>query len=162
MKSVNFLAIAALMIGAVACGNNKKTADQEVANAADTTCCCAGGCVMGAWEQPISGMEGTQGFKLEKDGNASSINMATLVFEKWNKQGDTLILCGKSIGNGQTLDFSNTLMINKLTKDSLILTNNGEVVWSLAKKGCCKEASDSTGCKKSCCDKEEKDSCCKK
>ena len=46
-----------------------------------------------------------QGFRLEADGGASSVNMATLTTERWKREGDRLILEGKSIGNGQTIEY---------------------------------------------------------
>ena len=62
-----------------------------------------------------------QGFTLEEGGKASSINMSTLQYEKWERHGDMLILQGTSIGNGLTVNFTDTLTIEKLTKDSLVL-----------------------------------------
>ena len=62
--------------------------------------------VAGTWVEPIPGMPGkVQGFCLEADGSASSVNMATLTTERWKREGDRLILEGKSIGNGQTIDY---------------------------------------------------------
>ena len=59
--------------------------------------------VVGVWVEPVPGMEGQmQGIKIEEGGAASSVNMATLVYENWKQEGDKLILSGKSIGNGQT------------------------------------------------------------
>ena len=66
-----------------------------------------------------------QGGKIQKHGTAESIGMATLIYEKWSKHDKKLILCGKSIGNGQTIDFCDTLKILKLSKDSLI-TSGGQ------------------------------------
>lgn len=84
--------------------------------------------IVGSWTQPVPGMEYMeQGFTLRADGNASSIDMATLQYEKWERKGNLLILSGKSIGNGQTLSFTDTLKIEKLTRDSLIF-KNGELV----------------------------------
>lgn len=77
--------------------------------------------LVGSWTQPIPGQQGQQGIKLEKGGKASSINMATLQYEGWKKEGQRLILTGKSIGNGQTLSFSDTLNIVKSTSDQLVL-----------------------------------------
>ena len=65
-----------------------------------------------------------QGFTLDKSGVASSIGMATLVYTKWEVKSDSMILWGKSIANGQTIDFSDTLHILKITNDSLILETN--------------------------------------
>lgn len=82
--------------------------------------------VVGAWVEPVPGMEGqVQGIKMEEGGGASSVNMATLVYESWKQEGDKLILTGKSIGNGQTIEFTDTMAIKKLTADSLVLDNRG-------------------------------------
>lgn len=59
--------------------------------------------------------------KLEKGGKASLINMATLQYDSWKKEGQRLILTGKSIGNGQTITFSDTLEVVKSTPEQLVL-----------------------------------------
>lgn len=83
---------------------------------------CGGNSIEGKWVEPVPGMENQmQGINLEKGGKASSINMATLQYEKWEKQGDMLILFGKSIGNSQTISFADTLTISKCTNDKLVL-----------------------------------------
>ena len=77
--------------------------------------------IAGTWMQP-SGLPGIeQGFTLEEGGKAASVNMATLQYEAWRLQGSSLILTGKSIGNGQTIAFADTLEIELLTQDSLKL-----------------------------------------
>lgn len=107
MKKLN-LGIAILAIMFAACGGNKK---------ADT--------VVGAWIMPIEGQLGEiQGIDLKEDGTASSINMATLVYQSWDQNGDDLYLTVKSIGNGMTIEGVDTLKIEKLTSDSLILESN--------------------------------------
>lgn len=79
--------------------------------------------VTGSWVEPIPGMEDcVQGFTLNEGGSASSVNMATLVYESWERKGDTLLLSGKSIGNHQTLPFTDTLVIKKLTSDKMVVT----------------------------------------
>lgn len=83
---------------------------------------CSHSGIEGQWVERIPGMEGMiQGINIEKDGKASSINMATLQYDAWKKEGDKLILSGKSIGNHQTISFTDTLTIEKLTADKLIL-----------------------------------------
>ena len=53
--------------------------------------------VAGTWVEPIPGMPGkVQGFRLEADGGASSVNMATLTTERWKREGDRLILEGRA------------------------------------------------------------------
>lgn len=102
------LGIAILAIILAACGGNKK---------ADT--------VVGAWVMPIEGQPGEmQGIDIKEDGTASSINMATLIYQSWDQNGDDLYLTVKSIGNGMTIEGVDTLKIEKLTADSLILESN--------------------------------------
>lgn len=47
--------------------------------------------------------------------------MATLVYGSWQYSGDELILTGKSIGNGTKSRFTDTLKIEMVSADSLIL-----------------------------------------
>ena len=76
----------------------------------------------GSWVEHVPGMEEqTQGFTLNEDGTAVSINMATLQYQEWSASGDTLVLTGKSIGNGQTIDMADTLLIVSLSADSLVV-----------------------------------------
>lgn len=84
--------------------------------------------IEGSWVEPVPGMPHMeQGFTLEAGGKATSINMETLQYETWSRKDDLLILTGKSIGNRQTIPFSDTLTIRKLTRDSLILEYKGMV-----------------------------------
>lgn len=93
------------------------------AGAVFLTACCAGEPTLeGKWVEPIPGMEEQmQGVCLEKDGKASSINSATLQYKSWVRQGDTLVLSGQSLGNGQTIDFVDSYQIEKLSDTELIL-----------------------------------------
>jgi len=78
--------------------------------------------MVGFWTEPVPGqINMVQGIKLEAEGKASSINMRTLLYEGWEQQGDKIILTGKSVGNGQTIPFSDTLLIEKLYLDTLVL-----------------------------------------
>lgn len=90
--------------------------------------------LIGSWTQPIPGQEtNVQGFKLEENGKASSINMSTLQYKSWSSTGKQLLLSGKSIGNGLTIEFTDTLLIQKITADSLIL-RRGQGQWSYARQ----------------------------
>lgn len=83
----------------------------------------------GAWVEPVPGMEAqVQGMCLSPDGVASSINMATLQYTSWEEKDGCLILTGKSIGNGGTFDFTDTLKIEKLTADSLLLRRDSYIM----------------------------------
>jgi hypothetical protein len=78
--------------------------------------------IVGSWAEPVPGQPGqVQGIRIEAEGKASSINMQTLVYESWEQQGDQIILTGKSIGNRQTISFSDTFEIVRLTADSLVI-----------------------------------------
>ncbi len=78
---------------------------------------------VGTWLQPVPGLSDMeQGFTLSADGKASSVGMATLQYETWRQEDGRLILTGRSIGNGQTIAFTDTFRIERLTPDSLVLT----------------------------------------
>lgn len=85
--------------------------------------------ILGTWVEPVPGMEEQmQGVRLETNGMAESVNMATLLYEHWKKDGETLLLSGKSIGNGQTLAFTDTLHIVNVTTDSLVLSQGEQII----------------------------------
>lgn len=78
--------------------------------------------LIGLWIESIPGMPGkVQGIALEQGGTAHSINMATLAYESWQCSGDELILTGESIGNGAKGRFTDTLKIETVSADGLIL-----------------------------------------
>ena len=97
-------------------------ASVAVSMAALISCSSGGANIEGEWIQPVPGMgHMTQGFSLQEGGKASSINMATLQYKTWKQEGQSLLLSGESIGNAQTIAFTDTLVIERLTQDSLIL-----------------------------------------
>ena len=86
------------------------------------------GSLVGRWTEPVPGMpDMRQGFELADDGTATAIGTATLQYEQWSANGDSLFLKGKSIGNGQTISFTDTLIINSFQFDSLIV-QRGQLV----------------------------------
>ena len=71
------------------------------------------------------------------EGAARSINMATLVYTSWELQGeaDKILLKGQSLGNGQTIDFTQTGMIAKTADGNYTLTIEGTgTVYTKAKQ----------------------------
>lgn len=97
------------------------------------TACGNNESILGRWEQPVPGLPMLkQGFILEEGGKASSLNMATLLYDTWKQEGSSLILSGTSKGNRLTLSFSDTMKIERLTQDSLIL-KRGELVLRYAR-----------------------------
>ena len=86
---------------------------------------CNNASIEGSWVEPVPGMSGMQqGFVLDGDGSASSINMATLKYEAWKKVGNRLLLSGTSIGNHQNISFTDTLTIEKLTHQTRLSYQN--------------------------------------
>lgn len=84
---------------------------------------CGGPSLEGNWVQPVPGLEGqTQGISLQTGGAASSLNMATLLYESWSISGNTLTLTGTSVGNGQTIEFTQTYTFSMPDENTLILT----------------------------------------
>lgn len=93
--------------------------------------------IEGTWVEP-NPIDSTavQGMRLNQSGAASSVGIATLVFKSWNlTDANTLVLTGESVGNGQTIPVADTLTVNKLNADSLVLSDAaGQVVWRLARQ----------------------------
>ncbi len=83
---------------------------------------------VGSWimPDPIDSMK-VMGVELEVEGAAKSINMATLVYTGWELQGEAnkILLKGQSIGNGQTIDFTEVALISKSDEGKMILTIDG-------------------------------------
>lgn len=78
--------------------------------------------LIGRWIQPVAGLDKeTQGFQLRKNGTAKSINMYTLVYEKWLLTHDTLLLWNHSEGVKDTSTIVDTTIIKELSDTSLIL-----------------------------------------
>ena len=82
----------------------------------------------GIWIQPVPGSHIVQGVELKSDGSAKSVNMATLLYDSWKLDNESIILHGLSIGNGVSGEFSDTLDIVKLTPDSLSLKKGSLVL----------------------------------
>ncbi len=78
--------------------------------------------IIGTWVQPIPGMEDKlQGITLNKDGSAQSVNMHTLLYTGWQREGNILTLTGQSIGNGRTITIKEEFEIQQLDEHNLKL-----------------------------------------
>lgn len=89
--------------------------------------------VVGKWLKPIEGQNGEDGIHIKENGIAESINSATLVYESWMCDDNKITLIGESIGNGQTIDFSETYTIDKVDNNTLILISDDGTVTSYHK-----------------------------
>jgi hypothetical protein len=78
--------------------------------------------LIGKWIQPVAGLDKEmQGFQLKRNGMARSINMYTLVYEKWSLTHDTLLLWSHSEGTKDTSGIVDTTIIKALSDTSLVL-----------------------------------------
>ncbi|WP_221390733.1 lipocalin family protein [Dyadobacter sp. NIV53] len=80
------------------------------------------GSISGSWvtemdEQP----QHKSGFTLKDEGTASSINLNDKDYQKWEKQGNRLILFGKIISNEHNLNFTDTLKIISVSDSTMVL-----------------------------------------
>jgi lipocalin-like protein len=83
--------------------------------------------LLGSWIEPIPGNQKEfQGFTLNGDGSAKSINMATLQYQKWQVKNGKLILTVKSIGNKTSSIGEDVYTIISVNKNYLYL-KNGEI-----------------------------------
>ena len=79
---------------------------------------------IGSWVEPIPGNpNAVQGFTLNEDGTARSINMHTLLYQKWVLKSGKLILTAKSIGNHNSSIDDEEYTIELVGKNSLKLNN---------------------------------------
>lgn len=85
---------------------------------------------VGDWTQsdPID-ENGVMGIRLQIRGTAESINMATLVYTSWELQDESgkILLKGRSIGNGQTIDFEEAAVISEQEGTPILTTDHGIV-----------------------------------
>ena len=80
----------------------------------------------GTWVEPAeeNSVVGEVGFTLQKDGTVTPINMGYREYNAWEKVGDQLILLGDYKGTNPHA-FADTLWIEELTKEHLILKDFG-------------------------------------
>lgn len=109
----NFIIVAASVMALMSCGGGEKLYTE--------------GQLLGEWHEvmPVN-KHIVQGMLLDKANKASSVGMATLKYNNWKlvkgkHQKSCIVLCGESIGNGQTIQFCDTLNIIALQNDMLTL-----------------------------------------
>ena len=67
------------------------------------------------------------GFSLNDDGTAKAINLGVMLFDTWDRESDNLIIQGVNVVSGIGLEFTDTLQIDMLTADSLIVSSGSKV-----------------------------------
>ncbi|MEO6288016.1 MAG: lipocalin family protein [Dyadobacter sp.] len=90
------------------------------------SCTKESGSITGSWVTDMQDQpQHKQGFTLKDDGKAVAINLGTMTYEKWEKQGDLLIISGKRNTEGQK-DMIDTLKIISVEDSTLVLEKNGQ------------------------------------
>ncbi len=93
---------------------------------------------VGRWLMPDPNAPGVDsmkmGINLEVEGVASSVNMATLVYQSWELQGpeNALILHCQSLGNGQTIDCTENAVISEKDGKLYLSIEGTDVVYEKA------------------------------
>jgi len=108
----------------------KTTANQEpTTNAEKTNLEIPIASLYGVWTEPnpINEKE-EQGFRLNKDGSAESINMATLLYRQWWLKDSVLYLVAESKGNRQSITDTTAYRVVNATDNELILRDRGRTV----------------------------------
>ena len=83
---------------------------------------------VGSWTVPDPiAPDSAMGFELRTEGRARSIRMATLCYHGWSLTGERgkILLTGESIGNGQTIPFTETGLIARGADGRLTLVIEG-------------------------------------
>lgn len=83
---------------------------------------------VGSWTVPDPiAPDSAMGFELRTEGHARSIRMATLCYHGWSLTGERgkILLTGESIGNGQTIPFTETGLIARGADGRLTLVIEG-------------------------------------
>ena len=139
MKANNSI-LAAITIASslVACNNEQKQDNPTETSPATSTTVekpAPSGKLAGKWVQPIPGQEpAMQGFQLNPDGTASSINMHTLIYDKWELKGDTLILWNHTTGVKVESNSIDTNVVKHITDSTLILTGRNGMEFSYTRE----------------------------
>ena len=88
---------------------------------------CNNATLTGTWVEPADENSdfGETGFTLEKDGTVTPINMGHRQYYSWQKVDDQLILKGNYTGSTNPGEFADTMWIDEVTKEHLVLKDLG-------------------------------------
>lgn len=132
MKKQFFPIIAFSVFIITSCNNTteeKQTSATQDTAVTDNNATSSNADITGSWVEP-NPIDSTQvqGFELLQDSTAKSINMATLVYDKWWVADNKLYLKSTSIGSHLTLIDTSAYDIISITKDSLLLKDHGVII----------------------------------
>lgn len=82
--------------------------------------------IIGTWMKPVEGQEGYfDGIAFVNNGSMETINMSTITYKSWTRDGKNLTVTALSEGNGQGEMVTLNYKIKKLTKETLVLELDG-------------------------------------
>jgi len=131
-----FIFFISVSLGYISC-NNVKTNNTEIRNSATDIKVIESDSInpfVGAWKEPIPGQkEKYQGFILNKDGSAESINMATLKYISWKVDSNKIRFIVESIGNHISFIDTEFYSIESIDNSTMILKDE-ELTIKMKKK----------------------------
>lgn len=101
-----------------------------VAMALFAVCGCSDGndVYLGTWRRIPEGDSLYRGFTLGTNGIAASMNETTTQYNGWHHKGDRLLLSGQRFTDTTVVPFTDTLIVKKITADSLVVSSKGEIL----------------------------------
>ena len=91
------------------------------------SCSKESGSITGSWVTEMADQpQHSSGFTLKDDGTAASINQHEKAYQKWEKQGNRLLLFGKYTSSQESNDFTDTLKIISAGDSALVLENSSK------------------------------------
>lgn len=77
--------------------------------------------IAGTWKRIEPGDSLYRGFTLGGNGIAASLNQTTTQYNAWHRKRDTLWLSGIHFADTAAIPFTDTLLVKKITDDSLVI-----------------------------------------
>lgn len=118
IKPIHILLLIGCILLLGSCKNDTKSPTQNESNPKIEESIIEKELLVGSWEDSS---KSALHFTLFKNGTARSDNMATLLYKNWSVKGNQINFTIESIGNGSSSIDTVTYIIEKLTRDELIL-----------------------------------------
>lgn len=83
---------------------------------------------LGTWKRLSDGDSLYRGFTLGNNGIAASVNNSATQYKAWHRKSDTLWLSGKYYSDTSVTPFIDTMIVQTLSHDSLVVLFDGEIL----------------------------------
>lgn len=118
VKTIQTLFLIVGLFLLASCKNDTKSATSSKENSKIKNLIFEKKLLIGSWKDIF---KSALHFTLFKNGTARSDNMKTLLYKNWSVKGNQITFKVESVGNGTSSTDNVTYVIEKLTKDELIL-----------------------------------------